>query len=456
MVAIGSATDSGRTILAKNSDRHPNEAQYLIKTEAATHEPGERVQMTYTSIPQVPKTYAHIGSQPWWIWGFEHGVNEHGVGVGNEALWSREEASAQPGLLGMDFLRLILERAATADEGLQVLIDLLEEHGQSGSTSLAIEQTYHNAFLIADPSSAWIIETANRHWAAKRVTGVASISNAYSIGTDYDQISADAESYAVERGWWDAGSGNRFDFGAAYADPELPFLPSCTARLARSGDLMARNAERGKVSITDMWAVLRDVGDAAGVDWRPGIKSESMICMHAEDTRGHETAASIVTELSPDPLILASIASPRLSSFVPVWFDSATLPWQQPESDDSDDEWWATEKMQRLIERDYPALGAAPEALFNQADRRTLAAVEGLGGSASPEQRAAVTQEAHARRSRIVAHCTAMVTELGDDLVDPDAVDPRGTYLVDIEAMARPTYRAAIPNQVDASVLSAP
>ncbi|BCI55194.1 dipeptidase [Mycolicibacterium litorale] len=444
MVAVGDATASGRTILAKNSDRNPNEAQYLYRAPAATHEPGAVVRATYISIPQVPSTHGVIGSRPWWIWGFEHGVNEHGVGVGNEALWSREEASAEPGLLGMDLLRLVLERAATADEGLQVLIGLLEEHGQSGTTNLVVDQTYHNGFLIADPSTAWVIETANKHWAAKRVTTVATISNAYSIGSDYDLISADAESYAVERGWWNPSSGGRFDFGAAYADPELPFLASCTARLARSGRVMQDNAERGKVAIEDMWAVLRDIGDTAA-DWRPGIKSESVICMHAEDTKGHETAASIVTELSADPLILASLASPRLSSFVPVWFDSTTLPWQQPDSAGTDDAWWATEDMQRLVERDYAALGPAPEALFNQADIRTLAAVRALGASASTAERDAVTAEALERRSRIVAHCRAMVAELGDVLADPATVDPRGTYLADIEALRAPTHRGAIP-----------
>ncbi|WP_197420183.1 C69 family dipeptidase [Mycobacterium sp. NAZ190054] len=456
MVAVGEATASGRTILAKNSDRNPNEAQYLTRIPAARHDPGDTVRATYITVPQVGETYAVIGSQPWWIWGFEHGVNERGVGVGNEALWSREEASAEPGLLGMDLLRLVLERSASADEGLQVLIGLLEEFGQSGTTNLVVDQTYHNGFLIADASTAWIVETAGKHWAAKRVTTVASISNAYSIRTDYDLISADAESYAVERGWWDSGSGGPFDFGAAYQDPELPFLPSCTARLARSGEVMSAHAERGKVSIEDMWAVLRDIGESAA-DWRPGIKSESVICMHAEDTKGHETAASIVTELSDDPLILASLASPRLSSFVPVWFNSPEVPWQQPDSGDRDDEWWATERMQRLVERDYAALGAAPEALFNQADRRTLAAVRALGPSASAEQRGAVTAQALTRRSNLVAHCSAMVAELADDLMDPATIDPRGSYLVDIEAMATPTARDAIPAHVrpaltDASV----
>ena len=126
---------SGRTTLAKNSDREPNEAQYLTRTDAADHAPGSSVRCTYIDVPQVAHTYAVLGSRPWWMWGFEHGVNERGLAIGNEAVWSREPGSLEPGLLGMDLLRLTLERAASADEGLAVMTALLEQYGQSGSTS---------------------------------------------------------------------------------------------------------------------------------------------------------------------------------------------------------------------------------------------------------------------------------------------------------------------------------
>eukprot|EP00957_Ditylum_brightwellii_P116940 8920561-Ditylum_brightwellii.AAC.1 len=63
------------------------------------------------------------------------GANEHGVVGGNEAvstLLSSELDTdvAAGGLLGMDLLRLALERGHTAREAMEVCIDLLETYGQ--------------------------------------------------------------------------------------------------------------------------------------------------------------------------------------------------------------------------------------------------------------------------------------------------------------------------------------
>ena len=83
------------------------------------------------------------------------------------------------GVPGMDLLRLGLERARTALEGVEVITRLLEEYGQGGQCSdLVKDFSYHNSFLIADPGSAWVLETAGKLWVAERVeTGCRNISN---------------------------------------------------------------------------------------------------------------------------------------------------------------------------------------------------------------------------------------------------------------------------------------
>ena len=58
------------------------------------------------------------------------GVNEDGVCIGNEAVFSKGAYHKENDtLIGMDLLRLGLERGGSAREAMQVIIDLLEEYG---------------------------------------------------------------------------------------------------------------------------------------------------------------------------------------------------------------------------------------------------------------------------------------------------------------------------------------
>uniref|UniRef100_A0A667I979 Secernin-2 n=1 Tax=Lynx canadensis TaxID=61383 RepID=A0A667I979_LYNCA len=61
---------------------------------------------TYSEVEQVSRTHAVILSRPSWLWGAEMGANEHGVCIGNEAVWTKEPVGEGEALLGMDLLRL--------------------------------------------------------------------------------------------------------------------------------------------------------------------------------------------------------------------------------------------------------------------------------------------------------------------------------------------------------------
>jgi len=193
-VAFPPATARNVVIFGKNSDRPTGEVQTIRRYGAVTYNNSNaQLQCTYITIPQASQTYAVLLSQIDWMWGAEMGANEHGVLIGNEAVWTNEQTPNEPkALLGMDLVRLGLERGRTAREALDVITSLLEQYGQGGPCAQDDATfTYHNSFLIVWYTDAFVLETAGRHWVAQRITsGVRNISNCLSIRQDYDFASA--------------------------------------------------------------------------------------------------------------------------------------------------------------------------------------------------------------------------------------------------------------------------
>lgn len=355
-VALSNATRDGSVIFAKNSDRDPNEAHELLLIPHADHDPNEEVKCTYISVPQVPETNAVLLSKPFWIWGAEMGVNEHGVAIGNEAVFTKIPYEKEPGLIGMDFLRLALERADTAEGALDIMVGLLEEYGQGGNCGFAHPLYYHNSFLIADRKTAWVFETAGKHWAAEQVQDVRSISNVITIGSKFDRASDDLVSFAVSKGW--CKSAEDFDFGACYSDFIFTTFGAGKHRFCRTRDILRDNI--GKIDLSFALQLLRDHGSNASEDWQPGKGlTGAEVCMHASfgPVRISQTTGSMISQLtkSGDTHWLTGTAAPCTSVFKPVWMD-AGLPDLGPELVGTYDEqtlWWRHENLHREILRDY-------------------------------------------------------------------------------------------------------
>lgn len=443
VVVAAEATANGRTLFGKNSDRHPNEAQYLTVVPAADHAPGATVECTFVSVPQVSHTARVVGSRPWWMWGFEHGVNEYGVAIGNEALWSKLPARYEAGLLGMDLLRLTLERSTTADEALDCLLALIEAHGQSGPTNTVVLESYDNGFVIADPSTAWLVQTAGKYWAAKRVDGAAAMSNLYTIGTDYTRLANGAVEEAIARGWFDPNAGEPFDFARAFGDENLPDLDGCARRFDRSSFLL-HELERSDrpIELRDIHRVLRDPGDGPVESLRPGPRSEGAICMYAQDAAGSETAATIIAELDAEPArarIGVSASAPRHAGLVPIWVDLDDCgAFAQPEDETDADLWWETERLQRRIEAVFPALAPIADAVFERVNRRFFSQSEQLRAG-SPEERHAASITGVARHRAAVAQLEELFDALVPVLVEPGDEDLRGDHLERLEELAEAT-----------------
>lgn len=329
-------TDDGVTF-AKNSDRDANEGQALEWHPAADHATGTVVACTYVEVPQVPRTHATVISRPWWMFGAEMGVNEFGVAVGNEAVYTTAP-EGPPALLGMDLVRLALERARTAAEAVEVIVSLLEQFGQGGACSrVRTALTYDNSFLVADPVEAYVLDTAGRHHATERVTtGVRAISNGLSVE----------------------------GFAERFARATKARLVGCALRRAASEEGARRDG-----SVLGLMASLRCHGDAAPT-WSPVHGSLTGPCVHAGGiVSSSQTTASLVAHLTANPTIWATAtAAPCTGVFKPVRvtepvdlgptptdrFDAATL-------------WWRHEVVHRRALRGYacstPAFARERDAL---------------------------------------------------------------------------------------------
>ncbi|HVP31811.1 MAG TPA: C69 family dipeptidase [Myxococcota bacterium] len=355
LVAVGSESASHGTVFAKNSDRKAGECQPFLQFPAAAHPPGAVVRCTHVTIPQVAETYRVMGHSPWWVFGFEHGVNEHGVAIGNETVFSREPVEGEPGLIGMDLVRLGLERGRSAREALEVIATLLETHGQGGPAFAPGAAGYHNGFLLADPDEAWILQTSGRRWAARRAR-LDAISNHLSLGADWEIGSRDLDAFARGAGWW-AGTG-RLDVAAAYRNPGVPGRIS-EGRLRRSLELL--DGARGRIDAATMQRILRDHLDGGPVRL-PGATIEEerffTLCMHSEPVG--TTTASLVAELPRDRErpwpVWISFATPCTGVFVPVYLDGVLPAAFARGGETATDEsaWWAMKRLEDAAARDFP------------------------------------------------------------------------------------------------------
>ena len=180
LCALPDATGSV-TLFAKNSDRPPDEPQDF-ESRPSRRDVGV-VHATHVDVPAHPgDTFAVFGSRPAWGWGMEQGVNERGVAAGNATIYTTlDPRSAPDGLTGMDLVRLVLERAPTASRGADLIAELLATIGQGGSGHVGTCRPYWSSFVIADPSTAFVVETSGNDVAVEAVASTRATSNRTTI-----------------------------------------------------------------------------------------------------------------------------------------------------------------------------------------------------------------------------------------------------------------------------------
>lgn len=311
------ATKAKPFLFGKNSDRDPQEPQmiqYVNASEGINHLTHPESRPPYNSVQyrQTILAYETLNNnlkalicRPAWIWGAEMGINEKGVAIGNEALFSKSKVE-RTGLLGMDILRLALHNSGSAQEAVEVITTLIERFGQGGNGSYNGVLKYHNSFLISDKSEAWIVETARRKWVAKQVEKIGTISNAYQIGEEYEK--GDQETLL-----------SRPHFSKKHASSLHEFFSKGRYRQKESLRLL----EEGKASWNTIADTLRaQIGSIGYPD-----HSMKSINMDAKGVVTSRTTSSMIVEyIGSAPLVwLTGSPLPSYSPFLPFSIEESAF-----------------------------------------------------------------------------------------------------------------------------------
>ena len=321
-----------RASFAKNSDRSPNEPQVVEYFPPAVHEEAT-VKTTYIEVEQVKETYAFVLSRPTWLWGGEMGVNEHGVCIGNEAVFTKGKYN-DIGLTGMDMVRLALERSKTAKEALECIIGLLEKYGQGGNCGFDHEFLYDNSFLIMDRTEIYILETAGKEWVFKKCEQ-AAISNRLSIGTDGDVYSE--------------GS---CDFAKKHLEPVYSHFSQSKQRKA-----MCQEAAENAECLEDLLKAMRQHADEENPMCKASVGSP---CMHYGGLVGDHTTQSMAVELLEDGQIriwTTGQSLPCVSFYKPFLFGNEIVAPIFEAGDEAAMEYWmqAERFKRRFLGKKIPA-----------------------------------------------------------------------------------------------------
>jgi dipeptidase len=265
---------------------HAADATVTVGATSSADMPGELIE-----IPQVPRTFRYISMDYSYFLGLpapltNGGLNEHGVAVRDVALTSRKELvdmtpNPQRGLNYSDLARIVLERARSAREAMEIVTNLIDTHGYA---------TYGgNSHVFADAEEGWVVlEFAGGQglWVARRLGPddlwmnwrgyhgfgyVQELPAGWRENPNY-RASANFDSFAAERGWFSPAAGKHFNVIDVYAKRDQ--YTDFTAREARQVESGLR-AAAPRISVEQLMKVLRATGrDSSGYGQVAHLRAE--------------------------------------------------------------------------------------------------------------------------------------------------------------------------------------
>lgn len=237
LVTKGASTD-GSNMISYAADSHQLYGELYYAAPARWEKGALRIINEWDTgkylgkIPQVPYTYQRVGN-----------MNEHQLIIAETTYGGRPELGDTTGI--MDYGSLIyvaLERASTAREAIEVIVDLANTYGYYSSGE---------SFSIADKNEVWVMDLIGKGmkiengknarkgivWVARRVPDgfICAHANHSRISTfplddpENCLYAPDVISFAREMGYFE-GKDEEFSFCDAYAPLDFGAMRGCEAR----------------------------------------------------------------------------------------------------------------------------------------------------------------------------------------------------------------------------------
>jgi hypothetical protein len=206
IVCKGAATADGSLLMTAHWNWTDACPYPMMHVNREYHQPGEIVQLSFRTIAQVEVTWAYNYAHPTYgaagmppeIRLVANGINEWGVAIGNTTIRGNVPCIAN-GVDEDDVNRLVLDRATTAQEAVQLMGQLLTDYGFAAQSKYGDNG---HLWLVVDPNDAWVVESGGgRQWVARQITeDMWHGSNGPTITNQWD-IGSDVVQYALDRGW---------------------------------------------------------------------------------------------------------------------------------------------------------------------------------------------------------------------------------------------------------------
>lgn len=370
-----SATADGSVLHGHNEDMGFTAVGRFWSVAGSSHKEGEKVEVPYVSLDVPKETYRYwasgnafgtsglgIATESRPYDSVLVGMNEFGLTMSCNWMYSKEENLPGKGVRRYAMRQLILERAKTAREAVDLVTALINEYGQADWGGLT--------YCLADPQEAWIVETTSKNWVARRVKDdeVLVVANRFTIGEEFDLASPNLVKMAEENGWFDPEAGTPFNFKVAYGDPVRMSSPYDADREERAYSLL--NGKIGAVFPDDIMMVLTDAYEGTSKYHKPINHMEpwedvtdKLLIPRA--IRTNLCQSSTVAHLRGDmPVEVGSVLwyamnIPGYSGYFPVYAGASSVPEEFQNVNSAygpKSAWWTLRMLQKVTDQDHDLL----------------------------------------------------------------------------------------------------